>query len=261
MMNIEEFTFYDGTTYDAYLSGKSLFKVDHETDIDVAFWLERVKECGGPVLELGCGTGRVAIPLREAGFSVGGMDFSESMLAQARKKSDRVEWIQEDIRNFKLDRKFHCIISPYYSLNYCHTIEDIEAVFKNCKAHLSSEGKLIFDLIYLSAQFLQDLFDEKGVRKTVRKFIDPQTQEEIEVKCEEEYSFTGQIHSEIMHYHFSNGKIVSERLDHRIYFPKEIEAILKYNGFKIERCFGNYDSSAFSENSPHHIFVCSHLES
>ncbi|WP_204102659.1 MULTISPECIES: class I SAM-dependent methyltransferase [Spirulina sp. CCY15215] len=260
-IDIDRLIFYDGDIYDAYLASPCLFDTDHKTDIDRVFWWERVKECGDPVLEIGCGTGRVSIPLMEAGFSVVGVDFSQSMLAQARKKSDRVEWIQEDIRTFNLERKFACILAPYYVLNYFYELEDLEAVLKNCKTHLKSNGKLILDIVHLSPKFWRELYELAGVVDTLRKFIHPRTGEKIEAKFDQEYDFERQIYSEIIIYHFPNGKVVSDRLEHRIYFPQEIKAILKYNGFKVDRCFGNYDSTPFQENSPHHILVCSHWES
>lgn len=258
-MNIEKsLFFYDGEIYDAYLAAPALFNTDHETEIDREFWLKQVEEYGDPVLEIGCGTGRVSIPLAEAGFSVVGIDLSTSMLAQARRKSDRVEWIQKDIRTFNLDRKFACILAPYYVINYLYELKDIEAVLRNCKAHLKPNGKLILDLVHLPPQFWRELFEQEGAIETIREFAEPKTQQKIIVRFGEEYDFKEQIHSELISYHFSNGKVMSDRLDHRIYFPKEIETILKYNGFHIKRCFGNYDSTPFTVDSLRHILVCEH---
>jgi len=221
--------------------------------------LKQAEKYGDPILEIGCGTGRISIPLAEAGFSVVGIDFATSMLAQARRKSARVEWLQEDIRTFNLDRKFACIFAPYYVFNYFHELENVEAVLKNCKTHLKPDGKLILDLAYLPPKFLRDLVEQERLVEIIREFVDPKTQEKILVKFEEKYDFKEQIHSELISYHFSSGKVVPDKLDHRIYFPKEIKAILKYNGFRIEQLFGDYDGTPFQVNSLRHILVCGHF--
>jgi SAM-dependent methyltransferase len=69
----------------------------------VDFWLSRAQAAGGPVLELGCGTGKLAVPLAEAGFSVVGLDNSPALLEFAAGKSDAVRWIDGDMRSFDLD--------------------------------------------------------------------------------------------------------------------------------------------------------------
>jgi 2-polyprenyl-3-methyl-5-hydroxy-6-metoxy-1,4-benzoquinol methylase len=56
---------------------------------DIPFWIAQVRKYGDPVLELACGTGRITIPLAKEGFKVSGLDISESMLAEAKKKSER----------------------------------------------------------------------------------------------------------------------------------------------------------------------------
>src|SRR5437762_12653200 len=74
------------------------------------FWLEQAQRYGGPILELGCGTGRLAIPLAEAGFAVTGIDRAPAMLAEARRKAAAtrvsVSWHEADMRAFKLGERF-----------------------------------------------------------------------------------------------------------------------------------------------------------
>src|ERR671911_1055470 len=72
---------------------------------DIAFWERMAAAVDGPVLELGCGTGRVAIPVAKAGATVVGIDRSASMLARGRMKvkrariGARVKLIRGDIRH------------------------------------------------------------------------------------------------------------------------------------------------------------------
>src|SRR2546422_852191 len=74
------------------------------------FWLEQARRYGGPVLELGCGTGRLAIPLAQAGGAVTGIDRAPSMLSEARRKAEAagvsVAWHEADMRAFDLGTRF-----------------------------------------------------------------------------------------------------------------------------------------------------------
>jgi SAM-dependent methyltransferase len=72
----------------------------------VDFWLSQARAGDGPVLELGCGTGKLAIPLAEAGFSVTGLDNSPALLAFAAGRSDKVRWVEGDMRRFALDERY-----------------------------------------------------------------------------------------------------------------------------------------------------------
>src|SRR2546425_8282842 len=81
---------------------------------DVSFYVEAAKESGGPVLEVGCGTGRVLIPTARAGIDIVGLDFSTHMLEVCRERlkaepsavQSRVQLVPGDMRNFRLPRKF-----------------------------------------------------------------------------------------------------------------------------------------------------------
>jgi ubiquinone/menaquinone biosynthesis C-methylase UbiE len=87
---------------------------------DIAFWNRMAAEVDGPILELGCGTGRVAIPVARAGATVVGIDRSASMLARGRMKvrrarlASRVKLIRGDIRHLPFpDQSFGLVMAPY----------------------------------------------------------------------------------------------------------------------------------------------------
>ena len=79
-------------------------------DLDLDFWMETARRYGDPILELACGTGRITLPLAQAGFQITGLDMSSAMLQMARKKAEQlkvsVEWIQADCCDFSLPSKF-----------------------------------------------------------------------------------------------------------------------------------------------------------
>src|SRR5262245_43617264 len=88
---------------------------------DVAFYVNAAKAYGGPVLELGCGSGRVTQAIAQAGFRVTGLDLSAKMLARAEEKvsalpaevRSRVSLTLGNMTNFELDTKFPLVIIPF----------------------------------------------------------------------------------------------------------------------------------------------------
>ena len=95
-----------------------------------------IKDNGGAILELGCGTGRVTLQLAGMGVQVTGLDFSPSMLAVAKQKSQKlqnVHWVEGDMRLFKLQGLFDLIIIPGHSFQFMLTPEDQIACLQNIK--------------------------------------------------------------------------------------------------------------------------------
>lgn len=127
-------------------------------DVPYANWityLDRLFDRHGikprEVLDIGCGTGNVTLPLAELGYSLTGLDLSAEMLAAAEKKArDKglaIRWIQQDMRAMDLgDTKFDLVISMTDSLNYLNTTEDLVKVFGLVRGLLKPGGWFIFDL-------------------------------------------------------------------------------------------------------------------
>jgi SAM-dependent methyltransferase len=96
----------DGRHYDAL-----------KTQDDIAFYQAYAQQATGPVLEIGCGTGRVTIPLAAAGVDITGLDVSSSMLAEAKRKAQQqsleIRWVQADGRNFELGQRYTLILMPF----------------------------------------------------------------------------------------------------------------------------------------------------
>ena len=83
------------------LDGKHYDQIHRDADWDLSFWSGQARKYGDPVLELACGTGRVANTLALEGFRVTGIDNAETMLSEVRSKSASqgidVEWFQADV--------------------------------------------------------------------------------------------------------------------------------------------------------------------
>lgn len=116
---------------------------------DLEFYTGLAVEQQGKVLDIGCGTGRVMLPLLREGIDVTGMDLSPHMLKAAADKLGKEgfspELHQGDMRDFSLPKHFNLIIIPYYSLIYMTTDQERSKVLQCCYSHLASGGMLAFD--------------------------------------------------------------------------------------------------------------------
>ena len=131
---------------------------------DVAFFVEMAQAAGGPVLEIGCGTGRVLIPTARAGSEIVGLDLSPSMLAVCRSNlaqepaetQARVRLVEGDMRDFDLDQQFALATLPFRPFQHLTTIEDQIACLTTIHRHLAPGGRLVLDLFNPSIPFLAD---------------------------------------------------------------------------------------------------------
>ena len=103
------------------------------------------------ILDIGCGTGNVTIPLAEMGYNLTGLDMSPEMLAvaeeKARSKGLAVNWLCQDMRAMDLaDLRFGLVISMTDSLNYISSADELQNVFKQVHTLLQDNGWFIFDL-------------------------------------------------------------------------------------------------------------------
>lgn len=108
------------------------------------------------ILELGCGTGTLALLLVKEGYNVCGVDLSTSMLQEARERFSQITpklkakltLLQGDIRTIRIDQQFDVIISVFHVFSYQVTNEDLASAFATVKAHLKPGGLFLFDCWY-----------------------------------------------------------------------------------------------------------------
>jgi SAM-dependent methyltransferase len=238
--------YYDGRHYDR--------REMHPTE-DVAFWVEQARKYGEPVLELACGTGRITIPLARSGFEVTGLDILPSMLDEARRKAAALDigWVEGDCRDFDLGRRYPLIFIPYNSMNHLETLEDLEACFRCVKSHMTPASRFIFDIFNPRLDLL--LRDPAG-EYPHSTYDDPDGRGRIEITENNLYDPASQINTVRLYFRLPGGATDRFDLVLRMWFPQEIDAVVKYNGFTIEHKYGNYDESPFRGDSPKQIVVC-----
>jgi ubiquinone/menaquinone biosynthesis C-methylase UbiE len=126
-----------------------VYEVLRDPSGDVAFYVDQAKESGGPVLELGCGTGRVLIPTAQSGLSCVGLDASPEMLAVLREKNppENVELVNGRMETFDLgDRRFRLVTAPFRAMQHLLDIEAQLITLENVRRHLAPGGAFVFDV-------------------------------------------------------------------------------------------------------------------
>jgi ubiquinone/menaquinone biosynthesis C-methylase UbiE len=246
---------YDGRHYDLIYENVYIMPPELKKQ-EILFWYDQAIQCGDPVLELCCGTGRIAIKLAEKGLQVTGIDSAQSMLVEARKKSTQVEWLEADVRKFNIDKKFSLIIFPINSIWHLSSLEALESCFACVKKHLKPDGKFVIDALNPCTQeSIEILCDRRSNLYSV--YPDPDGKGTVVVTYSNEFDFTQQIYKQKLFFKLiGQEKETVEEMTYRLYFPQELDALLKYNGFTIESKFGSYARTPFASGSPQQLIVC-----
>ncbi len=224
---------------------------------DGPFILAYAQKLGGAVLELGCGTGRVTIPLAENGVEIVGLDVVPGMIERARQKSGGwpIEWIVADVRTFQLGRKFRLIFESGSVFHHMLTRQDQEAYLARVREHLEDHGRLVLSLFFPHPQRLTNTETEEGWFTAQR----PDGQE-IRVSGIDKYDELRQIRTETAYRRWAdaNGQEILRvaPLSLRYVFPQEMEALLHYNGFEIVELYGDLDLNPVTNESSDLLYVC-----
>ena len=127
---------------------------------DVAFYVDEAVRSGGPVLELGVGTARIAIPIAAEGIQVIGVDLSEGMLAVARERAElaavSVDLRQGDLRDPPVQGVFPLIVIPFRTLLHMETDADRRAALRTVGRLLAPGGRFVFDVFTPGADDIAD---------------------------------------------------------------------------------------------------------
>jgi SAM-dependent methyltransferase len=228
---------------------------------DVAFFVELAKQAGGRVLELGCGTGRVLVPIAQAGVEITGFDVSARMLAMCAQRlnqqpaavRDRVRLEPGDMRRFDLGETFALITIPFRPFQHLLTVDDQLSCLANVRAHLADEGRFVLDLFNPSLDMLANprLGEESGEEPD---FVTPDgrtvRRRQKTVACDR----FEQVNQYELIYYVTHPGGRTERLVHafplRYLFKFEAEHLLARAGFAIEAVYADYEKRPFGTAYP-----------
>ena len=241
------------------------------SDTGVAFYASLARETGGPVLELACGTGRVAIPIARQGFAVTGLDVVPGMLERARGKAAGlpIRWVEGDAREFDLgEERFRLIFLTGNAFQAFLTNADQEALLGRVRAHLHDEGLFAFETRNPRWRTREDRDEDRD-----GLFVDLETRAEEEARpsftdaegreVREWRTRTYDHVAQVLHWtsyrrwhEGSEERTKITRIALRYTFPQELAALLHYNGFTIARRYGDWNGEPLTAASPSIIVVC-----
>ena len=225
-------------------------------DMEIPFYRKQAQQCGSPVLEVACGTGRLTLPIARDGHDVTGLDVSRPMLERARQKSEaerlRVAWTEQDCRMMRFERRFALIFSATNAMQHLLDVESVCSFLRAARSALRPDGRLILDVFNPSPAKLARTAATRYLHKTI---VVPGG-ELIRVEVSSDYRAATQVLHLDLFYKQGATLLRTKSVDMRCFFPEEFLTLCHFNGLKIVHRFGNYDESEFSGSSPKQILVC-----
>jgi len=226
-----------------------------------------VKAKGGSLLEIACGTGRIAVRLAQHGVNVVGLDLSANMLAVAREKCkdlSNLRLVQADMRAFDLGRQFDLVIIPGHSFQNMNTPRDQADCLTCIKHHLVPGGKLVLHLDYPDFAWLGGLTQDKGgVFEEGEKFRHPKTGNIVQAWRAWWFETSTQTATcqtrweELDDQGNAVRTIVKDPVPMHAIFPFEVEHMLAQVGFSVEAVYGDFFRNPLTDKSPGMLWVAS----
>ncbi len=232
---------------------------------DIGFFVEAAKRIGGPVLELGCGTGRLTVPLAHAGLEVTALDISADMLMrlgermklEPPKTRRRINLFRADMKRFALKKKFRAAIWSSNTLLLLGSERSIGEALDCVGSHLLPDGRIIIDVAATDVEArsalmsypggdipdltLDDASGKRVLKRTHR--IEPRGSNEDRAVS-------------ITYKYFDDGDFRTERREDLLLFtPDELLGLLARHGYEATETFGWYDRRPFSQDARKLIIV------
>ncbi|MYB49170.1 MAG: class I SAM-dependent methyltransferase [Dehalococcoidia bacterium] len=231
---------------------------------DIPFYVQEAVRSGGPVLELGCGTGRVTLPITQSGVDIVGLDNSDAMLERARGKAalleegdGSIDLHMGDMREFSLDRTFPLAIIPFRGFLALLSVEDQVRCLTAIREHLEPDGRLIFNIFVPDPQML---VEDEDAAFHLRDVTDPDTGRTSVVWQQTRVDTFNQVLSvRLIVDEIDETGIVGKRFyrDYQIRYTHRIEILhlLERCGFEVVDLYGDFDYSPFDEDSGEMVWV------
>ncbi len=244
-----------------YARVANLYDTYVRTTFDVPFFLEQAKKTSGQVLELMSGTGRVSLPLIEAGVQLTCVDRSREMLSVLRSKLRQRGLAActhlADVRDLDLEEQFELIIIPFHAFSELTSPGDQQKTLNAIHRHLTSTGRFICTLHNPPVRLKR----VDGHLRLWGKFPLDQAHGLLLLWGQEEFASDGRTVDllEFLEEYDAYGVMRARTLLEVAYYPflrAEFERLAQSSGFRVVALFGNYDHAEFQdETSPYMIWV------
>lgn len=250
-----------------------LFDVDHRDHLidDIQFYIDYAKSYNCiNILELGCGTGRVAISLAKEGFNVTGLDLSDEMLDVFREKlekldklddntKDKIELVHGSMADFNLNKKFDLITAPFRAFACLTDDKDIENSLNCVKNHLTDNGIFIVNVFNPDLGRMNENWCypervqwERLDENTGNYVIKKDSGDKIDLKNRIIYiTFIYEVKDKT-----GNISKFEDKLKLKYYYENQLQDIIEKAGLNIKEKFGWYDKTGIQDANRELIFVC-----
>lgn len=218
-----------------------------------------------PVLELGCGAGRITLPLLRQGTSVVGIDLSRPMLDRALERITAAggrlhapaHLLLADMRALPFaDGAFERILCPFNAFMHLYLAPDITAALREIHRLLHPErGRFLFDVMNPDLRWLTR---DPAKRWAKTRFKHPITRQSFLYSTNHTYDPRRQICFVNIYYDCLDdpSQSVHQMIAHRQFFPQELYSLLRYHGFVVEREYGDFHGHAFEGDCTEQVLIC-----
>ena len=211
------------------------------------------------VLEVACGTGVVAAELGARIAASGatprvvGVDISAGMLALARERWPRWEWVHGDMRELPVEGRFDLVFCCYHSVQFMPTEADLAQAFAAARARIAPGGRYAFDLYQPNLAYLRTARTDTLARSVRHEGRDLQIREDARF---DEDTRILQLDWRLVDADAPDAVLAATQFRIRQYFAADIERLLAQTGLRIVERFGDLDCRPFDETSKRQVLVC-----
>jgi cyclopropane fatty-acyl-phospholipid synthase-like methyltransferase len=238
------------------------YDVEHARfDEDIDLYLNFAELRGGPLLELACGSGRLLLPLAQAGYEVTGVDTSARMLELARQRLEAAEvaarctLVQQDMRDLQSGKKFHLAFIALGSFGHVCARKTQREALHAIRSHLTSGGTFILDISNEDARYMESMSGQVlhqgtwqlGDGSMLTHFVSPASSTTTHL-LDLTHFYDTHIQGEAV-----RRTIIQTQL--YLFERNEMELLLEQAGFVVKDVYGNYDLSQYEHGSPRMLFV------
>jgi predicted RNA methylase len=229
---------------------------------DVGWYVQKGQECGGPVLELGAGTGRIAIPLARSGAMVHALDADQDMLSALREKvgaepadvQARISIVEGDMRAFRLKERFALVIAPFRALLHNLTEDAHLACFRCVREHLRPGGRFAFNVFHPSLQYMaQNSGAMEGVWRLGGTFKGRDGAWVVRSEANRYDTVQRRVYSHHRYEEYGPDGTLKRTFLHRLelsyLYPADITRLLRSAGFQSVQISGGFDGRPFERDT------------
>ena len=217
----------------------ALYDLEYDTQTeDVIFYVKTAHQSAGKVLELGCGNGRITLPIARSGLKIIGLDNNPKMLTHFRNKlshepesvQQRVQILEADYRDIPNCGLFSLILLPFNALHHCNDHHDVLKLLECVKTRLTPNGRFVLDC-YLPDPVLYQR--DPNARYAEQSMIDPRTKTAMTSWETSWYDALAQVHHVTYVYQRETGEKWEVQLKLRMFYPQELRALIDLAGFRV----------------------------